>query len=88
MFSEQIFGGGRRDLSGMRGTGYIGDIAVSPDGAAVVFLVQLDSRYELRASDGKAAQPDTTPTQSPSPSPSPTSVSAPDRRVLLPLVQW
>ena len=62
LFSAQIFGGDERNLSGMNGAGYVSDVAVSKDGKWIVYLVQIDSQYDLRVSDGKAAQPPVTPT--------------------------
>ena len=57
LFSAQIFGGGVRNLSGMNGMGYVANPAASSDSQWIVYLVQLDERYELRASDGNAAPP-------------------------------
>lgn len=62
LFSAQIFGGDERNLSGMNGLGYVGDTKVSKDGKWIVYLVQIDSRYDLRVSDGNVAQPPTPPT--------------------------
>jgi Tol biopolymer transport system component len=56
LFSAQIFGGDERNLSGMNGTGYVGSVAVSEDGAWIVYTVQVDGRYDLRVSDGLPAQ--------------------------------
>lgn len=61
LFSAQIFGGDERNLSGLGETGFVGETAVSPDGAWIVFVVQIDGRYDLRASDGRVAQ--ATPTR-------------------------
>jgi Tol biopolymer transport system component len=86
LFSAQIFGGDERDLSGLKGAGYVGDVQISPDGKQIVFVVQIDSRYELRVSDGRAAQPPTTPTPTLPPGVTPTTQPAPNgRRVHLPL---
>jgi len=94
LFSAQIFGGDQRDLSGMDGTGYVGDVKISPDGKWVVYAAQLENRYDLRVSDGRAAQLPTTPTEpSPSPSPgipTPTPSGSPQpalNRLLLPMAQ-
>ena len=57
LFTAQIFGGDERNLSGMNGAGYVGDVAASPDSKWIVFLVQINSQYELRVSDGAKAQP-------------------------------
>lgn len=70
LFSAQIFGGDERNLSGTNGSGYIDGAVVSEDGNWIVFVVQIDDRYELRVSDGRVAQPPATPTPSASPVPS------------------
>lgn len=57
LFSAQIFGGDERNLSGMNGEGFVGDVKASPDSKWIVFLVQINSQYELRVSDGAKAQP-------------------------------
>ena len=75
LFSAQIFGGDERNLSGLDGTGYIGDVEVSPDSKWIVFEVQIDNQYDLRVSDGTVAQP--TPTLSPTPTQSPTPTTSP-----------
>jgi len=62
LFSAQLFGGAERNLSGMNGAGYVGDTKVSKDGTWIVYLVQIDSRYDLRVSDGNPAQPLPPPT--------------------------
>jgi hypothetical protein len=80
LFSEQLFGGGRRNLSGLRGAGSVGGVAVSGDSKAVVFVVQVDKRYDLRISDGIAAQPSPTPAQTPAPTPA-------GNRVYVPVVR-
>jgi Tol biopolymer transport system component len=79
LFSAQIFGGDERNLSGMDGAGYIGDVKVSPDSKWIVFAVQIDNQYDLRVSDGAVAQPTPTPSATPSPTPttSPTPMSSP-----------
>lgn len=62
LFSAQIFGGDERNLSGMNGVGYAGETKVSKDGQWIVFVVQVNSRYDLRVSDGNPAQPPPPPT--------------------------
>lgn len=57
LFSTQIFGGDQRNLSDMGAQGSVGDVRMSADSAWVVFNVQINGRYELRASDGTEAQP-------------------------------
>ena len=57
LFSAQIFGGDQRELSGLLGLGYVGDVQASADSQWIVFNVQIDSRYELRVSDGAQAPP-------------------------------
>ncbi len=52
LISSQIFGGGVRDLSGMAGSGYVGNTVASADGSRIVFLVQIGGQYDLRVSDG------------------------------------
>lgn len=69
LFSAQIFGGDERNLSGMNGAGYVGDTKVSKDGNWIVYVVQINSRYDLRVSDGLVAQPPASPTPTPSPMP-------------------
>lgn len=64
LFSAQIFGGDVRELSGLDGTGFVGDVIAAPDSTAIVFVVQIDGRYDLRVSDGTEAQPPTTSTTS------------------------
>ncbi len=62
LFSAQIFGGDERNLSGMNGAGYVGDVKASADNKWIVYTVQIDSKYDLRVSDGLVAQPPPTPT--------------------------
>jgi Tol biopolymer transport system component len=62
LFSAQIFGGDERNLSGMNGAGYVGETKVIKDGQWIVFVVQINSRYDLRVSDGNVAQPPPPPT--------------------------
>jgi plastocyanin len=57
LFSEQIFGGDQRNLSGLGGTGFVSDVRVSDDNEWFVFLAQFNGRYDLRVSDGAEAQP-------------------------------
>ena len=64
LFSAQIFGGDERELSGLEGTGFVGDVTAAPDSTSIVFTVQIDGRYDLRVSDGTEAQPPTTSTTS------------------------
>jgi hypothetical protein len=61
LFTQQIFGGAERELSGMNGAGFIGDVEISPDGKWFVFDVQVNGQYDLRVSDGAKAQPSVTP---------------------------
>jgi hypothetical protein len=77
LFSAQIFGGDERNLSGMDGAGYIGNVKVSPDAQWIVFQVQINNQYELRVSDGAAAQPTPTPSPTPTVTPTPTETSLP-----------
>ncbi len=56
LYSAQIFGGDVRNLSGLGG-GFVGTTRYTDDGAYVVFQVQVNSRYELRVSNGAEAQP-------------------------------
>ena len=57
LFTQQIFGGGERNLSDMGGTGSVSEVKVSADNAWFVFTVQIDDTYDLRVSDGAQAQP-------------------------------
>ena len=57
LFGAQIFGGDVRNLSGLNGKGYVSDARVSQNGAWIVFNTQINSRYDLRVSDGAEAQP-------------------------------
>lgn len=57
LFSAQIFGGDERNLSGMGGMGYVNDVSVSGDGKWIVYIAQMNGRYDLRVSDGNVAQP-------------------------------
>jgi hypothetical protein len=91
LFTEQIFGGAQRNLSGMNGAGFVGDIRVSEDGKWFVFNVQVNGQYDLRVSDGAEAQPSVTPsptitttvtptgtaTETPTESPTPTETPVP-----------
>lgn len=77
LFSAQIFGGDERNLSGLNGAGYIGNVSVSPDSKWIVFVTQIDNQYDLRVSDGTVAQPSETPSPTPSPTSSPTSSPTP-----------
>jgi hypothetical protein len=61
LFTQQIFGGAERNLSGMNGEGFIGDVKVSEDGKWFVFRVHLNGPDDLRVSDGAEAQPSVTP---------------------------
>jgi Tol biopolymer transport system component len=77
LFSAQIFGGDERNLSGSDGAGFIGDVKISPDNQWIVFGIQIDGRYDLRVSDGAAAQPTPTITPTPTPTETPTSTMTP-----------
>ena len=80
LFSAKILGGDERNLSGLQGSGSAFDAQLSPDGTAIVFAVWKDGRYELRLSDGRAAQPPGSPTSPAPPQPG-------GHRTLLPLAQ-
>ena len=86
LFSVQIFGGDQRDLSGLQGSAYVGDTKVSADRKWIVYSIQLDGRYELRASDGRAAQPPAAPSTPGTPAPS-TPGQPTGHRALLPMAQ-
>jgi hypothetical protein len=57
LFSAQIFGGDPRNLSRLFPAGFVAEAQASPDSQWIVFLLQQNSRYELRVSDGVQALP-------------------------------
>ena len=83
LLSVQIDGSDERELSGMQSSGSIYSTVVSPDSTWIVFIVQIGERFEVRVSDGRAAQAPETPT-----SPAPTAPPHPGgHRTMLPLAQ-